>query len=142
MNKTVKTLLVLFATQIVAAALTFFAANLFGVYSFGESLVKGTFFRVAVGLTLAVVLLALVLLFAFKRREGLVRHALTAFLSAFVVSEVVSYLLLALIGVIAWKNVGNPAETSFASLIAFVAVSMALSLLITFIGVKLRSVDR
>ncbi|MBR3297972.1 MAG: hypothetical protein IKI64_02090 [Clostridia bacterium] len=130
MNK--RFIAIICGAELAAAALVFLAAHILSVYSFGSTVSLKVFIGLAVALAVAGALLALVLFVVDRKKPFLNRKVLAAFPAAFIVSEVISYLFLALIGVIAWKREGNIAETGFASLILFVIVSIVLSLLMTF----------
>ena len=137
MKRTFSTILCLFGIELAAIVIAFFMAHHLGVYFFGQSLVTKVFIRLAVGFVAALVVLECVLALVKRENRLIPKSMLIAFPVILVVSETLSFLVLKLVGVIRWRQLGNTYETSFVALMIFTAVAAVLSLVLVFAYMKL-----
>ncbi len=137
MKRTFSTILCLFGIELAAIVIAFFMAHNLGVYFFGQSLVTKVFVRLAVGFVAALAVLECVLALVKRENRLISKQVLIAFPVILVVSEAISFIVLKLVGVIRWEQIGNTHETSFAALMIFTAAAAVLSLALVFAYMKL-----
>ncbi len=133
MKKKISGISYVFVLLVIAAALTFLAFQAFSLYDFGDYITVKIFCRIAAALPLAAALLSLAAAAVNSRKAFINKTVLFAVPVVFAAAEGISYLVLRLIGVIRWQRLGNTVETGFAPLMAFMAASAVIALLLSFI---------